>query len=507
MNKFTKIYFLFLLFLLIFFTSGVVDSQDGLTYLGVARNIYYKGEPTAPIYEYDTRENIHLSTYVGKNGKTYATTGLGYSIAYLPSVFITDLVYKFYNISPPVHFPLESDWLFLLLASFTNAFFGALLGVTTYKYLKLLNLDHKKSLILSLIGIFSTNLWIYTKHSFAHMMFVTFLLLSFYFLKKYSLEKKRKLLLFSGIFYGIVIITYNFSFTLTIIPYFSYYLILNNFKIGNFQLAKRAKDLIHIFIGMLPSLIIFFWFENLRSRPTTEQTLTLINSFKNLVWGIPKSLFFEGVFGQLFSPGKSIFLFSPITLLPIIFWHKYKKLNPESITFISLSLLYIIAHALHYKYGGLTRGYRTFWYGESSWGPRYLLPIVPFGIIIFGHIINNIKRKELMWVFIPIISIGFYVNLLGIIFPYQIKTHNNESKFYVNSNEFTVYDYVNIIPRYSPLISMTKNLVKLPSNFIHTINNGNYNVKFYDGIDFAFNVGPERWRSIEKDGYISFDNK
>ena len=42
--------------------------------------------------------------------------------------------------------------------------------------------------------------------------------------------------------------------------------------------------------------------------------------------------------------------------------------------------------------------------------------------------------------------------------------------------------------------------------FPNTFNHGIYNVKFYDGIDFPFNVGPERWRVIEGKGYISFDN-
>ena len=70
MKKFLIYYFLFLFFLLAIFSSGIIDSQDGLQYLAVARNIYYKGEPTAQPYEFSNRENIHLAVKVGKNGNT-----------------------------------------------------------------------------------------------------------------------------------------------------------------------------------------------------------------------------------------------------------------------------------------------------------------------------------------------------------------------------------------------------------------------------------------------------
>src|SRR5688572_3216603 len=118
MKKIVFYYFIFLFSLLSFLSSGVIDSQDGFQYLAVARNIYYTGEPIAPLPEYDQRKNIHMSTIVGKNGKVYSLTGLGFSLAYLPAVAITDIVYKIYNVTPAVHFPLENDWLILLTASF-----------------------------------------------------------------------------------------------------------------------------------------------------------------------------------------------------------------------------------------------------------------------------------------------------------------------------------------------------------------------------------------------------
>src|SRR5258706_15369396 len=107
MKKIVIYYFLLLLSVFIFLSSGIIDSQDGFEYVEVARNIYYTGQPTGPVYKYDTRENIFMAVHKGKDGKTYSNVGLGFSLAMLPAVAITDAIYKIYHISPPVNFPLD----------------------------------------------------------------------------------------------------------------------------------------------------------------------------------------------------------------------------------------------------------------------------------------------------------------------------------------------------------------------------------------------------------------
>ena len=125
---------------------------------------------------------------------------------------------------------LENDWLILLNASFTNAFFGAMLGVILFIYFALLGLSRKQAVFLSLVSIFATNLFVYTKHSFAHMMFAVFLTLSFLLIKLYSTTRRKYLLIISGLSFGVVMITYNPTFLLAIPPFFLYYLLLGKHK-------------------------------------------------------------------------------------------------------------------------------------------------------------------------------------------------------------------------------------------------------------------------------------
>jgi len=511
MKKLIIYYFLFLLSILSILSSGVIDSQDGFQYLAVARNIYYTGKPTAPVYEYDTRKNIHMSVVIGKDGNTYSLTGLGYSYAYLPAVAITDMVYKFYGVSPPLHFPLENDWLIFLTASFTNSFFGAMLGVILFLYLLELGLSKKQAIFISLIGLFSTNLLVYTKHSFPHMMFNSFLFLSFYLIKLHFKTKKPLFLILSGISFGIAAITYSQTFVLTVIPLGIYLFLLSKFRINKSSIKSLAFRFIIFFLGVLPFIYIYAWFEALRSTPTLNLgSSATATATVSLLARVPLGVLIEGLYGQLFSPGRSIFLYSPILLLIIFFWHRIKKALPELWIFLVLSVIYILFYSAIYNPGDPTlvplKGVAALWHGEFSWGPRYLSLLIPFGILIIGIIYQTLSRRAKLLIFYPLIILGIYVQLLGVLMPYQIKLHELEDRFFLNGTEYTNFLYSNLLPRYSPIFMMSKKLVKLAQNLPGTLNHGIYNVKFYDGVDFPFQVGGERWRVIENIGYISFSN-
>lgn len=493
------------------FSSGVIDSQDGFQYLAVARNIYYTGKPTAPAYEYDTRKNIHMSIVIGKDGNSYSLTGLGYSLAYLPAVAVTDIVYKFYGVSPPVHFPLENDWLIFLTASFTNSFFGASLGVILFLYLLELGLSKKQAIFISLTGLFSTNLLVYAKHSFPHMMFVSFLFLSFYLIKIHFKTKKILLLLLSGVSFGIAAITYSQTFVLAVLPLFIYVLTLSKSRLNNRSLRLLFSKFIFFFIGVIPFLFIYFWFENLRSTPILNfSSSAATSSAVSSLLRVPAGVFIEGFYGQLFSPGRSIFLYSPILLLPIFFWHKINKKSAEFWVFITFSAIYILFFSAIYNPGDPllvpSKGVAALWHGEFSWGPRYLTTVIPFGVLIVGLIYTKLSKISRIFIFFPLLILGLYVQMLGILMPYQIKFHELEDRFFVNNTEYVNSLYTNLLPRYSPIFMMSKKLVKLYQTFPKTLNHGLYDVRFFDGIDFPFSVGAERWRVIEDKGYISFDN-
>lgn len=508
MKKIVAYYFVFLFSFFSIFSAGVLDSIDGLQYLAVARNIYYTGEPTAPVYEYTTRDNLHLSSFVAANGKTYSMTGLGYSIAFLPAVFLTDMVYRYYGINPPLHFPLESDWLILFLASFTNSFFAAVLGVIIFLYLKLLKLKTKQALLLSFLSLIGTNLFVYAKHSFAHMAFLVFMMLTFLLIKFYSLKKDKRIFILTGLSFGVLSVIYNQTFVLTVPSFIVFYLFLLKPSLKR-EWKNILGQLAYFLLGFAPFVLIYFWYENLRALP--EQNFAgaqFYVTYAAHTLSFPLGIFIEGLHGQLFSSGRSIFLYSPILILIPLFWMKIKKnIRPELFAFLALSLVYIVFYALQYRIGEPDQGIVANWHGELSWGPRYITPIIPLGMIVVASIYTGLAKKIKLWIFYPLILLGLGIQMLGLVMPYQIKLHEMEHKIFLNGTEYFSSLYSDFLPRYNPILNMAKKLNKLRQNFPKYADNGPYNLRFYDGVDFSFPVGTERWRVIENKGYISFDEK
>lgn len=512
MKKFLFTFFGLLFAVFIFLSSGIVDAQDGFQYLAVSRNIYYQHEPTAPVYEFtggvNVAKNIHLSTHTGKDGKTYSSTGLGYSLAMLPAVFLTDLVYHYYQLTPSIHFPLESDWLILMLTSFINGFFASILGIFIFLFLLEIKLNKNQAILITLISLFATNLLAYAKSTYAHMMFTTLLFIAFYFIRKYAKTGQKKYLFFSGLSYGANLLTYNQTTILSIIPFLIYLWLLLKPKINTQTLRIFLNQLFIFLIGFLPFLIAFLWYQKVTTPYNTELVSTkFYTSYaKGMLGNLPISSIFEGLYGQLLSPGRSIFLYSPILLLPLFFWHKLKKdIFPELLLLISLSLIYIPFYSTLRSFEEKT-GFIGYWSGELSWGPRYLLPLVPFGMLIVGHIYKYLTKKSQLFFFYPLVVFGLYVSLLGTIVPFQTKLHGLETDIYISGQHYTSFLYMNLLPKFSPLLSHSKRLQYNLVLFPKTLNHGIYKVKFFDGFDFPFQVGTQRWRTIEDLGLISFDN-
>jgi hypothetical protein len=316
-------------------------------------------------------------------------------------------------------------------------------------------------------------------------------------------------MLVSGISFGIVVIAYNPTFLLAIPPYILYYLCLIKIKLNLKSIKKLATDLVLFISGVLPFMYIYYWFENLRATASSNgASPTLVtNSLGFIAKNLPVSVFIEGLWGLLLSPGRSIFIYTPLLLIILFFWHKIpKKIIPELVLFLSYSFILIVFYSVTFFASAPGQGTAGVWPGEASWGPRYLSNIIPLGMLIVAGIFPNISKIAKKFVFLPLCLIGFYVELLGVLMPYQIKFHELEKGFTINDTWYNVYVYSNLLPRYNAVLMMSKKLVKLIGSFPKSFNHGIYNLRFYDGISFPFNVGPERWRAVEKTGYISFDN-
>lgn len=484
-NRFTfaflLIFFVFFFSFFCLFSSGSLDSEDGWLYASVARNIYYHHQISAAPNEYPTG-NVNMNSIQGADGIWRAPGSLGYSISLVPAVALSDIVLRHYGVAPAQHFPLEQEWSFHFFASFTNAFYGALLATFVLLYAHELGFSARYSVVISFLTITATNLFPLTKFSFAHMMFNAFLVASFYFVKRFGKTQKWRYVFLALISYIVVILSYNVSYFLPAFPLLVYFL-------SQLKPQHRLQTLVALLgLGIIGGLVF---------HTRVIGLLGMVN--------VSKRVLFEGVWGYLFSPGKSVFLYSPPLLLIPIFWHKIKKrFYPEAIAFALLTLFYL--YFLGSAWMGSPDAKLPIWHGGMGWGVRYLSALIPFTMLVVFHIISQLNKWQRGVIVYPLFALGIFVQIIGMSVSYLNQYPFLPSHLFINKAEVTVYDYASFIPRYSSLLSMRDMFYTQVLRFPQTISHGVYDVRFFDGFDIPYDTSSGVIRGFRQEGDISFVN-
>lgn len=152
--------------------------------------------------------------------------------------------------------------------------------------------------------------------------------------------------------------------------------------------------------------------------------------------------FYVGLYGLLLSTGKSVFLFSPITLLGLagLRW-LWRRRPAETLLAGGVFLVTILYYAPWWA-----------WYGGWSWGPRFLVPVLPFLVLPIGALL--LERRWARPATIVLALAGLGIQLLGALIdfnPYivEIVADNPE-----NEAKYIFYPWL------SPIIGHLRYLVK-----------------------------------------------
>jgi hypothetical protein len=107
-----------------------------------------------------------------------------------------------------------------------------------------------------------------------------------------------------------------------------------------------------------------------------------------------------GMYGYLFSPGRSVFLYSPPALLGLFGARRFYQLHrAEALLFAAIACTYVVGYAG-----------QDLWHGGWGWGPRYMLPVVPLLVISSAYVMES--RRGIM-VAVALGVAGFAVQVLG----------------------------------------------------------------------------------------------
>jgi len=110
-----------------------------------------------------------------------------------------------------------------------------------------------------------------------------------------------------------------------------------------------------------------------------------------------------GIYGFVFSPMRSVFLYSPPLIGALLMWPRFiREHGRKAILLLAIPIYYMLIYAK-------TQG----WHAGYSWGPRYLVPVTGLFLLPFMYYISdyqNLRRLGKLWV-ATMLVVGFYVQL------------------------------------------------------------------------------------------------
>jgi hypothetical protein len=230
----------------------------------------------------------------------------------------------------------------------------------------------------------------------------------------------------------------------------------------------RIKTVFIVFLIVLGVVLFFVGIINfLKFGSFTEFGYGWMGAWSTLNTG------FEGLIGLWVSPGVGLVFFFPIVILLPLALKTFYRSNTGLffLTVYALMITWVYFGTLWY----LGPYWQTItWSGGLAWGPRYLIPLLPFLVIPFGSLIVNLQshnKKTLLKVLIVSLCVaGFLINLPGSL----VWIYNNWDYVFMRqelSNYDEIYNTLTWDPYYSPIFLSAKILLE---NYASNLKPGEY---------------------------------
>lgn len=431
--RFYSVLFLFFFSVFLLTSGGRIASSDETAFFLEAQSLVEHGTLAIP-------DSVVSNGVYGQDGRFYVGGGLGFTLIAMPFYLLGKLVTTAVSVAPTVEILIHKACF-----SLTNQIICALIGCIFFCLCRHFGYAARLSFFLTCALLFTTNLFPYSKSAMREPLLTLTLVLAFYFLVRHRTDR-RSINLHGAGFSLFLLINTKVSM-LIVLPVFAFYWLsifeeTRRSAVPDWRLLKNPVFWRH-------SLPLLGWLLLAAAVILTVNWIEFGSFFASGYTSKPQPFttpLFTGLYGLLLSPGKSFFLYAPVTVLLFWSWRNFR--DRFAAEFIFIALLALVLLVLHAKYFA--------WAGDGSWGPRYLIPLLPFCLLVVGarfHFILEQSGKifkfaalllALTGVIIQIgglsVYYGSYLRYLGE-FPYTRSFEDPE--FMVKSH---------FVPDYSPVI-------------------------------------------------------
>jgi len=408
-NKVRLLKLSFLLLLSIIFSSGHIENPDTHLRLTQSRFLIDNGSfALEPGYGDITHGNIAYNN----EGIAYSVYNPGQILLFVPISYLG----SFINIQG-----VDSYYIIAFMASFIGYFVYGLLLIVFFNIGVLLKIPIK-SIIFSVITFaFTSYCFSHSQDGYEHIYEALFILLAWLYLLKGRNHEGYKYFLFSSLFIGLGLMFR--TTTLLAVPGIM-------FLIGSWKYRVLYGLTIIPFILML-LFYNYFRFDNPFDNGYQKAWELAFNHLG--IIGFRLNTLPKHIFGLLIYPGKGLLFFSPSIILGIIGWRKSAIKEYKLLISVIITVgLYLIIYGANFA-----------WHGSAwSWGPRYIVPIIPLiyiGLFFFFHSTKNLKH-----IYTFLILISFFIQILSVSVYYKrqlVRVYEEHGDVFWSNDYFFTFKY------------------------------------------------------------------
>jgi hypothetical protein len=410
------VFLFFGVILSVLFSSGQIENPD--THLRLTQTRILLQEGKLGLAE-DVGEDTHGNIAVNANGQRYMVYNPGQTVIFIPIYFISSLLCSD---------EAEAYYFSAFCTSFINYMVHALCAFVLFRISILLGASEKQGYLLSAFFGLTSYSFVFAQSTYEHHFEMFFVLMSVF----YALKKNDEN---SGFLSGLMLSLGLVFRATTILALPAILLIQKDNK-------ARLKFLLSLTTGV--SFVLVYNYVRFGNPLESGYSLawSLAHSDKIDFWStsyIPSALF-----GLLFSPGKGLIFFSTTILIAFLglktFWQKHRLL---SYSIMLVTAAYLGIFSLNFAWHG------SIW----SYGPRYVLPIVP---LLYLPIIY-VKPKK--WL--------YFVMLFGFILQVELISVNYKRdvlKDYLTYDGLSDLEYIYSVSKEPHFVQAQQLATILPKN-------------------------------------------
>jgi hypothetical protein len=333
-------------------TGGHTYSPDEEGIL-LASQALAHGHFTIPVDETNDLVTSHRIV----DGRAVAISGMGTSVLALPGYAVGRALAHL----TPDH---TDEQVIRLAMMWTNALVTATTAVVLVLLACALGASRRGAMLLGIAYGVGTMAWPSAKTLFSEPSTALFTTLAVLFAVRAVREHVSRLAAWSGAAVGVAVLCRP-SAALFVVPVMVY-LALAGRADGRANVRGR---LISFAIGGIAPLTVFLATNWARFGSPFDAGYEKISQQGSLL---------QGMAGQLFSPGKSLFVYAPVAIVAVAgAWKGVRERRPETALLGSMIVLNL---------GFFARA--PFWSGDNAWGPRYVGCVLPLVVALAAPVVD-----------------------------------------------------------------------------------------------------------------------